>query len=168
MKLYTRLYGSIWVHMGPYGWPEVKQNNLEKWKTNHQLSRYFSRANSRGWSHGRGMRACKVTYWMQDRPWFRRHVIRGRGDIGEMRGYVVRTTAPLNMMPKSWFNIDTCQRYGIIDCHRTWSGMVDWFSIDFPSQIALTMCFVLPRKSIMWTSLSRRPAATQGNTAALL
>ena len=35
MKTYKMIYGSIWAHMahtGPYGWPEVKKNNVEKVK----------------------------------------------------------------------------------------------------------------------------------------
>ena len=32
------IYGSMWVHTGPYGWPEVNKNNVNNHEYNHLKS----------------------------------------------------------------------------------------------------------------------------------
>ena len=41
------IYGSIWAHMGPYGWPEMKKQR-EKGEHNYLCQRLFTRAMSGG------------------------------------------------------------------------------------------------------------------------
>ena len=41
IKWYTRPYGSIWAHMGPYGWPEVNKNNVKMWKSSSVIVTFF-------------------------------------------------------------------------------------------------------------------------------
>ena len=43
VKQYKIIYGSVWAHMGPYGWPEVNKNNVNNVKIIIRDSDFLSR-----------------------------------------------------------------------------------------------------------------------------